>query len=30
MPGFIDAHVHFGGYAAHQHDIQRVNVDDDE
>ena len=21
MPGFIDAHVHFAGYAAQQHDI---------
>lgn len=30
MPGFIDAHVHFAGYAAQQHDIQLMNVDDDE
>lgn len=30
MPGFIDAHVHFAGYAAQQHDIQLMNVGDDE
>ena len=30
MPGFIDAHVHFAGYAAQQHDIQLMNVDNDE
>ncbi len=30
MPGFIDAHVHFAGYAAQQHDIQLMHVDDDE
>ena len=30
MPGFIDAHVHFAGYAAQQHDIQLMNVDDDQ
>jgi predicted amidohydrolase YtcJ len=30
MPGFIDAHVHFAGYAAQQHDIQLMDVDDDE
>ena len=29
MPGFIDAHVHFAGYAAQQHDIQLMNVDSD-
>ena len=29
MPGFIDAHVHFAGYAAQQQDIQLMNVDDD-
>ncbi len=30
MPGFIDAHVHFASYAAQQHDIQLMNVADDE
>jgi predicted amidohydrolase YtcJ len=30
MPGFIDAHVHFAGYAAQQHDIQLMNVDNEE
>jgi predicted amidohydrolase YtcJ len=30
MPGFIDAHVHFAGYAAQQHDIQLMNVDNDD
>jgi len=30
MPGFIDAHVHFAGYAAQQHDIQLMNVDDND
>jgi len=30
MPGFIDAHVHFAQYAAQQHDIMLMNVDDDE
>ncbi|MFC2165779.1 amidohydrolase [Acidobacteriota bacterium] len=30
MPGFIDAHVHFAGYAAQQHDIQLMNVNDDD
>jgi hypothetical protein len=30
MPGFIDAHVHFAGYAAQQHDIQLMNVGNDE
>lgn len=29
MPGFIDAHVHFTGFAAQQQDIQLMNVDDD-
>ena len=29
VPGFIDAHVHFAGFAAQQHDIQLMNVDDD-
>jgi predicted amidohydrolase YtcJ len=29
MPGFIDAHVHFSGYAAQQHDIQLMHVNDD-
>jgi predicted amidohydrolase YtcJ len=29
MPGFIDAHVHFAGYAAQQHDIQLMEVGDD-
>lgn len=30
VPGFIDAHVHFAGYAAQQHDIMLMNVDNDE
>jgi predicted amidohydrolase YtcJ len=30
MPGFIDAHVHFAGYSAQQHDIQLMNVGDDQ
>ena len=30
IPGFIDAHVHFAGYAAQQHDIQLMNVSDDD
>ncbi len=30
MPGFIDAHVHFAGFAAQQHDIQLMEVDSDE
>ncbi|MFC2142661.1 amidohydrolase family protein, partial [Acidobacteriota bacterium] len=30
MPGFIDAHVHFAGYAAQQHDIQLMHVENDE
>ncbi|MFA9453201.1 MAG: amidohydrolase [Candidatus Aminicenantaceae bacterium] len=30
MPGFIDAHVHFAAYAAQQHDIQLMNVDEDD
>jgi predicted amidohydrolase YtcJ len=30
MPGFIDAHVHFAGYAAQQQDIQLMNVGDDD
>jgi predicted amidohydrolase YtcJ len=30
VPGFIDAHVHFAGYAAQQHDIMLMNVDSDE
>ncbi len=29
-PGFIDAHVHFAGFAAQQHDILLMGVDDDE
>ncbi len=29
VPGFIDAHVHFAGFAAQQHDILLMNVDDD-
>ncbi len=30
IPGFIDAHVHFGGFAAQQYDIMLMNVDSDE
>ncbi|MFC2156547.1 amidohydrolase [Acidobacteriota bacterium] len=30
MPGFIDAHVHFAGFSAQQHDIQLMSVDSDE
>jgi len=30
LPGFIDAHVHFAEFAAQQHDIQLMNVGDDE
>ncbi|MFC2118757.1 amidohydrolase [Bacteroidota bacterium] len=30
VPGFIDAHVHFAGFAAQQHDIMLMNVDDNE
>ena len=30
VPGFIDAHVHFAGFAAQQHDIMLMNVDSDE
>ena len=30
VPGFIDAHVHFAGFSAQQHDIMLMNVDDDE
>ena len=30
VPGFIDAHVHFAGFAAQQHDIMLMNVDNDE
>ncbi|MFC2166447.1 amidohydrolase [Acidobacteriota bacterium] len=30
MPGFIDAHVHFAGFAAQQHDVQLMNVDNDQ
>lgn len=29
LPGFIDAHVHFAGFSAQQHDIQLMNVADD-
>jgi predicted amidohydrolase YtcJ len=29
LPGFIDAHVHFAGFAAQQQDIQLMEVDDD-
>ncbi|MFC2160766.1 amidohydrolase [Acidobacteriota bacterium] len=29
LPGFIDAHVHFAGFAAQQFDVQLMNVDDD-
>lgn len=30
MPGFIDAHIHFNGFSAQQHDIQLMNVRNDE
>ncbi|MFC1492725.1 amidohydrolase [candidate division KSB1 bacterium] len=30
VPGFIDAHVHFAGFSAQQHDIMLMNVDTDE
>ena len=30
IPGFIDAHLHFNGFSAQQHDIQLMNVNDDE
>jgi len=30
VPGFIDAHVHFAGFAAQQHDIMLMNVEDNE
>jgi predicted amidohydrolase YtcJ len=30
VPGFIDAHVHFRGFAAQQHDIMLMNVANDE
>jgi len=30
LPGFIDAHVHFAGFAAQQQDIQLMEVDSDE
>ncbi len=30
VPGFIDAHVHFAGFAAQQQDIMLMNVDSDE
>jgi len=30
LPGFIDAHSHFGGFAAQQQDIMLMNVDSDE
>jgi len=30
VPGFIDAHVHFAGFAAQQHDIMLMNVASDE
>ena len=30
MPGFIDAHVHFAGFSAQQHDIQLMEIDSDE
>ena len=29
LPGFIDAHSHFGGFAAQQQDIMLMNVDSD-
>ncbi len=29
VPGFIDAHVHFAGFSAQQHDIMLMNVDSD-
>ncbi|GEM_PF-729655 len=30
LPGFIDAHVHFAGFSAQQHDIQLMNVNENE
>ena len=30
LPGFIDTHTHFAGFAAQQHDIMLMNVDSDE
>jgi len=30
VPGFIDAHVHFAGFAAQQHDILLMNVDNND
>ncbi len=30
VPGFIDAHVHFAGFSAQQHDIMLMNVGDNE
>ncbi|MCP4727763.1 MAG: amidohydrolase [bacterium] len=30
VPGFIDAHVHFAGFSAQQHDIMLMNVDTDD
>ncbi|NKB88681.1 MAG: amidohydrolase family protein [Acidobacteria bacterium] len=30
LPGFIDAHSHFQGFAAQQHDIMLMNVDSNE
>lgn len=30
LPGFIDSHAHFASYSAQQHDIQLMNVNDDE
>ncbi len=30
LPGFIDTHVHFAGFAAQQHDIMLMNVDSDD
>ncbi len=30
LPGFIDAHVHFAGFAAQQFDVQLMNVENDE
>ena len=30
VPGFIDAHVHFAGFAAQQHDIMLMNVDNND
>lgn len=30
LPGFIDSHVHFAGFSAQQHDIQLMNVNENE